>query len=106
MARSKYEVDPHWHCCTRCRQRYEDTCIEGGVNKLCSHCVTGKGWALLRKNREPRDCCVAHSRVVADKKELDRLSLKGSGEWYICRACGRSQGYNPAIKIYRHEESA
>jgi len=104
MARSRYEHDPHWHCCPTCRQRYEDACGEPGVNETCKHCNTGKGWALLRQNREPRDCCVAHSKVCSDKKELARLSLKGDREWHICKACGRSQGYDPAIKIYRHEE--
>ena len=106
MATKRYEHDPHWHVCPKCRQRYEDACGAKEVNELCIHCRTGMGWALLRRNREPRDCCVAHSKILTDKKELARLSLAGDTSWWRCRACGRAQGYDPSIKVYRHEESA
>lgn len=104
MARSRYEHAPHWHCCPKCKQRYEDACAEPDVNRHCSDCRTGKGWYLLRRNREPRDCCVVHSRLITDKKELARLSLAGDANWWICTGksgCGRSQGYDPALKIFR-----
>lgn len=100
MARSRYENSPHWHCCPKCRQRYEDTCGETDVNTHCSKCRGSGAWELLRVNREPKDCCVAHSRVV-DKKECTRLGLAGDGTWWACKVCGRSQGYDPSIKVYR-----
>ncbi len=102
MAGSKrYEHPPHWHVCPRCKQRYEDACAEAGTNRHCIQCRTGKGWQLLRKDREPRDCCVAHSQLITDKKELARLSLAGDTSWWKCKPCGRTQGYDPAIKIFR-----
>lgn len=105
--RAGYVREPHWHCCRQCRQRYEDTCATPATNGRCTQCRLGNGWQLLRGNRAPRSCCLNNSRLL-DKDERHRLRHVGDGTWWLCRICHRTQGYDPAIRVYpldHHQES-
>ena len=94
-------IAAHGHCCTKCRNYYYDNCPAMAENSLCTKCVSGRGWEILRVNRLPRDCCRYNSRIV-DKTDRKRLSLGGPADftWWICKDCGRTQGYDPSIKTY------
>lgn len=85
----------HWHACTRCRRvQYDDNCTEPDIDRLCMRCRGGRPWQLLLQNRAPRTCCREVSRL-ATKDEKKSYSLAGSGRWWICQACARTQPFNP-----------
>lgn len=85
----------HAHGCIHCRGRYEDNCANPDGNDRCRECQGRLGWAVLALGREPRDCCVAHSRP-ASKPEQVLYRLSRGCSWWICGVCARTQPLNPA----------
>lgn len=85
----------HAHGCTRCKERYEDTCDQPQGNGLCRPCQGFTGWELLIANRLPRDCCRQHCRA-ATKDELKSYRLSTGCAWFRCSVCARTHPYrNP-----------
>jgi hypothetical protein len=84
----------HWHGCRRCPTAYEDNCPDAKTDALCTACRGGKPWMLLIENRKPRPCCRELSRL-ATKAERDTYRLAGARVWWICRACARTQPFDP-----------
>lgn len=96
MAAAKSKNDRHAHGCKQCHTRYEDTC-DDLTDRLCMWCRVGHGFALLRDNRRPKDCCRAHSRL-ARKEDLTKYALSGAGPWFICPVCYRTHPHRDPTK--------
>ncbi len=88
----------HRHCCVSCRMTYTDNCTSPGENGRCYGCRTDRERALWDRNHDPADCC-ASAQQVLDPNEILRYSLAGTGPWYRCSECGRSNGFIPKRRL-------
>lgn len=93
MARTSTKRTAHYHACTRCHVRYEDTCENQGQNEECSSCRRGE-LSRYQESVLPRECCLDNCRL-ARKDELKTYDLRGGGNWWICATCARQFGRNP-----------
>ena len=84
----------HRHCCTTCRMTYTDSCDVPAENARCHGCRTDHGRALWDQNHDPQPCCVTAQQIL-EPDEILRYSLAGTGPWYRCGTCGRSNGFIP-----------
>ncbi len=90
----------HAHGCTGCGIRYADRCTQQHANALCMTCTHGHALSQERIDRQPKDCCKAHSKPIQDADTLTRFALGGDGIWWQCvgaHGCFRTHPSNPAI---------
>lgn len=88
----------HYHGCSKCRRRYNDTCTERPmvtVQGVCMSCRMGRTSTLMT-GIEPRDCCRKTVRL-ANKNDLKTYRLAGPGPWWLCLVCARQFAYDPRI---------
>lgn len=92
--KAKAKRTAHWHGCTTCTDRYEDTCASAAIDGQCSTCRGLSSSRLLEDNRKPRDCCIARARLTT-KEENKTYHLAGTRLWFICPVCSRPHPYDP-----------
>jgi hypothetical protein len=82
-----------------------------GPDGLCNPC-RGREQAWWPEAWEPKDCCIAHSRLVRTwstgkhQTEKEQYHLAGDHVWYICEACHRTHPFDPARGKGRRNDTA
>jgi len=99
MAQRKPKKAWHRHGCRGCNEAFVDACDTPELNnEKCTFCLGGQGFALIRENAWPKDCCLAHATRLASKgtdagKYLDTYRLSRGITWYQCELCKRAFPY-------------
>lgn len=94
---SRKYAQHHAHGCLGCGRRYMDSCPRPAQNGSCFSCTTGKPMAHWDRSRMPVECCKTNAKRITDTAVLNSYSLGGPGPWFICRTCGRTHPFDPAV---------
>lgn len=84
---AKWVGKHHYHGCTTCGLRYDDTCRTPEADGTCLSCRRGE-LSVYQYAYMPRPCCFTNSQV-ASKDDRTLYKLAGPGPWWKCKTCAR-----------------
>ena len=90
----------HAHGCNVCGRRFADTCARPVEARTCVTCRTGQAASREDFDREPKPCCLVHSRLVTDVDVMSKYGLAGHTPWFQCitPGCSRTHPFDPTTQ--------